>query len=192
MLLHVFPSFGVGGVPLRMVRVLNHFGTRFSHVIIALDDNFDAAAQFAPGVDVTLLPPPHRGGGILRAALADALVLRRLRPDLLVTYNWGAIEWAIANRLLRIAPHVHLEAGFGKEEADTQIWRRVLCRRWALARCVHVVVPSHSLERLAHEVWRLPGEILTYLPIGVEKTLQPIPGRVQELGGREELHRIAE
>ena len=24
--LHVFPSFGVGGVPLRMVRIINHFG----------------------------------------------------------------------------------------------------------------------------------------------------------------------
>jgi len=104
-------------VPLRMVRALNHFVGRFSHVIIALDNNFDAAAQFDSCVDATLLPPPYRGGGTVRAAFADARMLRRLRPDLLITYNWGAIEWAIANRLWRIAPHVHLEAGFGKERS---------------------------------------------------------------------------
>ena len=167
-LLHIFPSFGIGGVPLRMVRALNHFGGRFSHVIIALDNNFDAAAQFEPGVDATLLPPPYRGGGMVRAVLADARMLRRLRPDLLITYNWGAIEWAIANRLWRIAPHVHLEAGFGKEEADRQIRRRVLCRRWALARCARVVVPSRGLEMLANDTWKLPTEIVTYLPNGVD------------------------
>ena len=163
-LLHVFPSFGIGGVPLRMVRVLNRFPARVSHVIIALDNNFDAAAQLESGVDATLLPPPDRGGGILRAVR----ILHRLRPDLLVTYNWGAIEWAIANRLLRVAPHVHLEAGFGKEEADRQIRRRLLSRRWALARCARVVVPSRGLETIAKTTWKLPGEIVTYLPNGVD------------------------
>lgn len=187
-LLHVFPSFGIGGVPLRMVRILNHFAARFSHVIIALDDNFDAAAQFEAGVDVTLLPPPHHGGGIIGAALADARMLRRLRPELLLTYNWGTIEWAIANRLLRIAPHVHLEAGFGKEEADAQIRRRVLCRRWALARCARVVVPSRRLEMLAHDTWKLPSEIVTYLPNGVDvgrfcaPARDTIPGFVRRPG----------
>jgi glycosyltransferase involved in cell wall biosynthesis len=176
-LLHVFPSFGIGGVPLRMVRILNHFGPRFSHVIIALDDNFDAAAQFAPCVDVTLLPGSRRNRGMLRAVLADALILCRLRPDVLVTYNWGAIEFAIANRVLRIASHVHLEAGFGKEEADTQIRRRVLCRRWALARCARVVVPSRRLEMLAHKTWKLPAQIVTYLPNGVDVARFCAPAR---------------
>ena len=48
--LHVFPSFGVGGVPLRMVRIINHFGKRFRHTVIALDNNFAAAA----GLDVDM------------------------------------------------------------------------------------------------------------------------------------------
>src|SRR5947208_14149184 len=187
-LLHIFPSFGIGGVPLRMVRALNHFGGRFSHVIIALDNNFDAAAQFEPCVDATLLLPPYRGGGMVRAALADARMLRRLRPDLLITYNWGAIEWAIANRLWRIAPHVHLEAGFGKEEADRQIRRRVLCRRWALARCERVVVPSRGLEMVANDTWKLPAEIVTYLPNGVDvgrfcaPARDTVPGFIRRAG----------
>jgi len=160
-----------------MVRVINYFGNRFSHVVISLDNNFDAAAQFTRDVDVTLLRQPYPSRGMLRSVLACAFALKRLAPDLLVTYNWGAIEWAIANRLLAVARQVHLEAGFGREEADHQLRRRVLCRRWALARCARVVVPSRLLEDLARRVWKLPPEIITYLPNGVDVARFVAPAR---------------
>ena len=67
----------------------------------------------------------------MRMLLAARSVLGRLRPDLLLTYNWGAIEWAIANRLPRL-PHLHMEDGFGPEERDRQLPRRVLARRLLL------------------------------------------------------------
>jgi L-malate glycosyltransferase len=176
-IVHVLPSFAVGGVPIRLVDVINRIGKQFHHSIISLDNNFDAASRFAGDVDVTLVQAPPRSRGMLRSALAAALVLRRLRPDLLITCNWGAIEWAIANRLLPVARHVHLEDGFGKEEADTQIRRRVLCRRWALGRSTRVVVPSHRLEVLARDVWKLPARIVTYLPNGVDVERFAAPAR---------------
>jgi len=165
--LHIFPSFGIGGVPLRMVRIINHLGKRFRHTVIALDNNFEAAAGVAGDIDVKLLSMQRPRRGALRAVAGSVLALRRLRPDLLLTYNWGAIEWAMASRLLPVSRHVHLEAGFGKGEADSQIPRRVLFRRWALARCALVVVPSRSLEDLARRVWRLPVTRVAYVPNGV-------------------------
>jgi glycosyltransferase involved in cell wall biosynthesis len=165
--LHIFPSFGIGGVPLRMVRIINHLGERFRHTVIALDNNFEAAAGVAGDIDVNLLSMQSPRRGALRAVAGSALALRRLRPDLLLTYNWGAIEWAMASRLFPVSRHVHLEAGFGKGEADSQIPRRVLFRRWALARCALVVVPSRSLEDLARRVWRLPVTRVAYVPNGV-------------------------
>src|SRR5215468_6841034 len=99
--LHVFPSFGVGGVPLRMVRIINHFGKRFRHTVVALDNNFDAAAGIADGIEALLLPARGKGRGVFQGVAAGALALHRLKPDLLLTYNWGAIEWAMAGRLLR-------------------------------------------------------------------------------------------
>ncbi len=167
-LLHVVGSFGVGGVPLRMVDIINHFGRRFRHAIVALDNNFEAGSRFAGDVDKMLLPMRHSKGRALRGMLDGALALRRLRPDLLVTYNWGAIEWAMANRLLSVARHVHLEDGFGRDEADSQHRRRVLFRRWALARCARLVVPSHRLEDLARRVWKLPADRVAYVPNGVD------------------------
>ncbi len=167
-LLHVFASFGIGGVPLRMARVINHFGTRLRHTIIALDQNFEAARELADDLEVALLPPEAGRAGIMRGLGAAISGLRRLRPDLLITYNWGAIEWAMANRLFGVARQLHFEAGFGKEEATTQLRRRVLFRRWALARAAGVVVPSHRLEELARRVWKLPPGRVVYVPNGVD------------------------
>jgi glycosyltransferase involved in cell wall biosynthesis len=176
-IVHVLPGFGIGGVPIRLVNVVNHVGKPFRHTIIALDNNFDAAARFDEDVDVTLLPGARRSRGMLRSAAAAVLVLRRLRPDLLMTCNWGAIEWAIANRLAPVARHVHLEDGFGQEEADRQIRRRVLCRRWTLGRCTSVIVPSHRLEDIARQIWKLPTENVTYLPNGIDVARFAAPSR---------------
>jgi glycosyltransferase involved in cell wall biosynthesis len=166
--LHVFPSFGIGGVPLRMVRVINHFGKRFRHTVIALDDDFAAADGFAGETEVILSSTRQQKAGTAHTVLGGALALRRLRPDLLITYNWGAIEWAMANRLVSVSRHIHIEAGFSQREADSQIFRRVLFRRWALARCALIVVPSRRLEDLARGVWRLPADRVTYVPNGVD------------------------
>ena len=167
-LLHVFPSFAIGGVPLRMVGVINHFGKRFRHSIIALDNNFEAGSRFEGDVDPRQLPMRHDKGNVLRGVFNSAQMLRRLRPDLLVTYNWGAIEWAMANRLLSISHHVHLEDGFGRDEADRQIRRRVLFRRWALARCDKLVVPSRQLQEIAGQLWKVPANRVVYIPNGID------------------------
>ena len=74
-------------------------------------------------------------------------MLRRLNPALLVTYNWGAIEWALAAAFTKM-PYVHVVDGFGPEEAKRQLTRRVLFRRLALARCSRIVVPSEPFTNL--------------------------------------------
>jgi glycosyltransferase involved in cell wall biosynthesis len=186
--LHVFPSFGIGGVPLRMVRIINHLGKQFRHTVIALDNNFDAASGIGRDLDVTLLPVRAARRSMVRNLAGSALALRRLRPDLLLTYNWGAIEWAAASRFSRVSRHLHLEAGFGRGETDSQVLRRVLFRRWALARRALVIVPSRQLEDLARRSWRLPATRLVYIPNGVDtaRFAQPgcdgVPGLVRQTG----------
>jgi L-malate glycosyltransferase len=175
--LHVFPSFGIGGVPLRIVRIINHFARRFRHTVIALDNDFEAAEGFGGDLDVKLLPMRHPKGSTLYTVARGAVSLRRLRPDLLLTYNWGAIEWAMASRLFSRCRHIHFEAGFGKREADSQILRRILFRRWALARCALIVVPSRRLQDLARKVWRLPEARVAYVPNGVDAARFSAPVR---------------
>ena len=86
--------------------------------------------------------------GTAANVIAAYKALRHLNPALLVTYNWGAIEWALAAAFTNI-PYVHVVDGFGPEEAERQLARRVWFRRLALARCSRIVVPSRTLHRLA-------------------------------------------
>jgi glycosyltransferase involved in cell wall biosynthesis len=169
-----------------MVRIINHFGKRFRHTVIALDNNFAAAGSLGGHVDLALSPVQGLRKGTLRTVLGSVGILRRLRPDLLITYNWGAIEWAMAHRLWSGSRHIHLEAGFGQAEADCQIPRRVMFRRWALARCALVVVPSRLLEDLARRVWRLPVDRVRYVPNGVDtaRFLAPAAGAAPGLARR--------
>ncbi len=168
--LHVFPSFGIGGVPLRMARIFTDLGSDFRHQVIALDGVADAQANIGQGIfcSVAALPPQNRN--LLWRMLVIRRTLQHLRVELLVTYNWGAIEWAMANQLFLNLPHIHHEAGFGKEEAERQLGRRIQLRRAALRGARRIVVPSRTLERIALDVWRLPRHRVAYVPNGIDDT----------------------
>lgn len=166
LILSVFSTFATGGPQVRFAAVANRFGPRFRHAIVAMDGNRACAERLDPGLDVTWPAVPIRKGATLANLLTFRRTLRRLRPDVLVTSNWGSIEWAMANAL-PIVRHVHIEDGFGPEERAAQLPRRVWTRRLLLGRRT-VVLPSRTLWRIATEVWRLPEARLRYLPNGID------------------------
>lgn len=168
LLVHVFPSFGWGGVPIRITGIINRLGGGYRHAIVALDGVTAARSRLDPARDVTFIDAPPTGGGLPGTLWHIHAALRRAAPDLLLTYNWGAIEWALANRLWRVAPHMHLESGFGPEEASGQLPRRVMFRRLALGRTDRFLFPSQTLVRIATEIWKLDPARILYVPNGVD------------------------
>ncbi len=166
-LLHVFPNFTLGGAQMRFAILAEHLSGRFSHTVLSLDGRYDAA-DFAPASDtLRLAGDPPTAGALPSRLHRYRHYLADQRPDLLITYNWGAIEFALANRLYG-ASHVHMEDGFGPEEAERQLARRVWGRRLALSRS-QVVVPSLSLKTIAADVWRLDPRTVHHIPNGVEE-----------------------
>jgi glycosyltransferase involved in cell wall biosynthesis len=166
LLLHVFPSFGTGGPQVRFATLANRLGGRFRHAVVAMDGRQEARTLLDPALDIRFPQVGVRKGdtpGNLRRVRA---ALRDIAPDLLVTSNWGSIEWAVA-RLGTGVPHLHKEDGFGPEERACQVPRRVLARRLLLRRTT-VVLPSRLLWRIATETWRLPQSGLRLLPNGVD------------------------
>lgn len=170
-LLHVFPSYGHGGVPIRIATVINHFGPRYRHTVLALDGNMAAQSRLDPALNVTVGDPRIDKSRPLAALFRIRDTLIGLQPDLLLTYNWGAVEWALVNCLSAVAPHVHFESGFGPEEADGQIARRVWARRLALLRIKALVVPSQVLVSIARDRWRIPEGKVRYIANGVDCAL---------------------
>jgi hypothetical protein len=161
-LLHLFSTFAAGGPQVRTAALIHAAGSAFRHTIVALDGNFACRERLAglPEGIVAYADPPQRGwlgGNVLRLArLIDGV-----RPDLVLTYNWGAIEAVVGARVAGGRPLIHVEDGFGPEEARGLLWRRVTFRRVVLPFTRKVVVPSHGLARIAAERWRVASIELT-------------------------------
>src|SRR5207248_26587 len=144
LLLHVFPSFAIGGQQTRFATIANRLGHAFRHRIISLDEGDSAIDLLDPTLDAFLVPNRLPSRNPLALFRAIARTINDIQPDILLTYNWGAIEWAIANRMHRHRPHLHLEDGFGPDEADQQKWRRVFTRQLFLTHST-LIVPSQNL-----------------------------------------------
>jgi glycosyltransferase involved in cell wall biosynthesis len=167
-LLHVFSTFAVGGPQTRFVAIAGALGGKYRHLIASMSGRTEAASLLPANVDYELVRVRNIPRNPLANILAYGRELRRLGPDVLVTYNWGALEWAIANRFGPRLPHIHIEDGFGPDEAAKRLRRRVWLRRVGLGRSEAVVVPSRNLERIALGEWRLPRGKVIYLPNGID------------------------
>jgi glycosyltransferase involved in cell wall biosynthesis len=166
LLLHAFSTFNVGGAQVRFAAIANHFGRRFRHSLVAMDGQYACRERLDPGLLVDYPDPVIRKGHTLANVREFRGFLRSRQPDVLVTYNWGSIEWAMAN-WPRLARHIHIEDGFGADEAQGQFRRRIWTRRIVLVQST-VIVPSLTLERVAARDWELNPQNVRYIPNGID------------------------
>jgi glycosyltransferase involved in cell wall biosynthesis len=191
-ILHLHSTFDLGGKEARAVRLMNAFGDAYAHDIVsAVPSAVAAARQIDPGVDFRLLDgfPPlagRLGPGKLRA-LGRAIGAGSY--DLVLSYNWGAMDGVMANRLFAGRPLVHHEDGFNDDEVDRQKPGRVLWRRLALPSASRLIVPSGVLERVALGIWRQPPARVARIANGIDASryaampaADAIPGLVRREG----------
>ncbi len=177
-LCHIFPAFGIGGPQVRTALVIRELGGEFRHTVVSLSGDLRCRERLGGVADVRLVAPPQNGWGRIRS-LALSRLLRSLRPDLVLTYNWGGTDGVLAARLCGIRRVIHAEDGFGPDEARQQKLPRLLARRLLLRGAARVICPSQTLVRTAGGVWRLPSNRVCYLPNGVDTTrFSPGDGQV--------------
>jgi glycosyltransferase involved in cell wall biosynthesis len=171
-ILHLHSSFDAGGKELRCTRLINAFGGDAEHAIVSGDPTRkSAAAMLGKSQHVEWPVFPSLTGkpwlGRLKR-IAQALA----GYDLICTYNWGAIDAALAHTLFadvfKLAPLVHHEDGFNEDEAEGLKRRRNYYRRIALGRSAAMVVPSRTLERIALEVWQQPRTKVRLIHNGID------------------------
>jgi L-malate glycosyltransferase len=169
-ILHLHSSFSLGGKEARAVRLMNAFGKAASHVIVSgVPDATGARAAIGRHVDYEIAqnPPPLTGKPSVARYEAIARFMRRF--DLVLTYNWGAIDGVMAKRVFPkdMPPVVHHEDGFNADEATRLNPMRNMYRRMALGAAHALVVPSLRLEAIARRQWKQPGERLHRIANGV-------------------------
>jgi glycosyltransferase involved in cell wall biosynthesis len=171
--LHLHSTFGAGGKERRSVALINRFGREIDHTIVSAEPAaLGASAELAKGLSVrfpTDFPPLAGRFGVRRL---QGLARAMQGFDLILTYNWGAMDAAMAHALfapgMGLGPLVHHEDGFNADEAERLKPSRNWFRRVALARASALVVPSRRLEDVALSVWHQPPSRVVRIPNGID------------------------
>jgi glycosyltransferase involved in cell wall biosynthesis len=171
-LLHLHSSFEPGGKELRAAKLMNAFGEGIAHTVVSAVPGAMGAAAAIGGHVAADYPadfPALAGQPFPRRLhrLAQAM----LGHDLVLTYNWGAMDAVLAHTLfaeaLGLPPLVHHEDGFNQDEADRLKSSRNWYRRLALARAQGLIVPSRRLEEIARGAWRQPRRMVHRIANGI-------------------------
>lgn len=159
--LHCHSSFNAGGKELRCVQLINAFGSSLHHSIVSGVSESMGASRFidkAVKVDYPDSFPSLQGKPTPRRLMKLAQALKFY--DLILTYNWGAIDVVMAHTLfsdaLGLPPLIHHEDGFNEDEALRRKKSRNWYRRIALGKASGLVVPSEKLEEIALIDWQQP------------------------------------
>ena len=172
-ILHFHSTFAPGGKELRAARLMNAWGPRATHTIVsAMPGEFGAQAAVDARIklDFPLDVPPLTGKPTL--ARYEALARFMIGHDLVLTYNWGAMDAVLARRIHSkdCPPLVHHEDGFNEDEAGGLKRERGWFRRLALPGAHAMVVPSAALETIALKTWKQPRarvrRIANGIPVG--------------------------
>ncbi len=170
-ILHLHSSFERGGKELRAARLMNAFGRGIAHdVVSAVPGATGAAAAIDKGIRVAYPEFPSLSGKPTPARLQR--LAAAMKPyDLVLSYNWGAMDAVMAHTvfrdMLKLPPLVHHEDGFNEDEAKKLKTTRNWYRRIALGRADALVVPSRRLHAVALGPWQQPGGRVHLIPNGI-------------------------
>ncbi|WP_145201593.1 glycosyltransferase [Sphingobium sp. B2] len=171
-ILHVHGSFTLGGKEARAIRLMNIWGDKARHAIVSADrEALGARAAIDPTVRVDFpASPPFAGRPGVGRFRDIAKFLKKY--DLILTYNWGAMDAAMAHRMFSLVsampPLIHHEDGFNADEATGLKPQRNLYRRAGLGRADALVVPSVRLESIARQVWKQPAAKVHLIRNGID------------------------
>jgi len=159
--LHLHSSFSAGGKELRCARLINAFGPGLAHTVVSAEPGeLDAAKAIDPKCRVDYPDDFPSLTGKPRPGRLQQLARAMQGYDLVLTYNWGAMDAVMAHTLFSglygLPPLVHHEDGFNQDEADGLKRGRNWYRRLALGRAAALVVPSARLEAIALDTWQQP------------------------------------
>jgi L-malate glycosyltransferase len=170
-ILHCHSTFSLGGKEARAVRLMNAFGSAARHTILsAMPDALGARAAIDPKIVVNF--PDHAPSLEGKPALSRYRMLASYmqRFDLILTYNWGAMDAVMTRRMFpgALPPLIHHEDGFNADESETLKTKRNLFRRLGLPAAQALIVPSEMLEAIALKTWKQPQSRVHRISNGID------------------------
>jgi len=162
---HVLHSFGTGGMEKGIATVVRHASKGFRHSIVCLWRSGESRKLLPPDTPVLELEKPP--GNSVRFLWRLRRELRRLRPDVVHTRNWGGVDGILAARLGGLRGIVHGEHGWDMNDPNGTNPRRLRARRFLSRSVREITCVSKDIERWLVEKVRVRARV-TQIYSGVD------------------------
>ncbi len=166
---HVLYRLDTGGMERMLVTLINHTHQRYRHAVVCLEGYGALRDQIESG-DVTCLALNKKPGKDWRCYVRLWRALRTLKPDLVHTYNIGAIDAALIARLAGVRRVVHAERGRDAADPRGESRKYRLLRRWLLPFIDRYLAVSSDLQDWLIEKVGIPASRVVCIPNGIDTT----------------------
>lgn len=189
LVVHLVYRLDFGGLETLLVECVNRMpANKYRHAVICLTNHTDFAKKIdKPDVEIfNLHKPPGMAPGV---HLRLWKLLRRLKPDVLHTYNLAAIEYAFTAAMADVPVRVHAEHGRDAGDPEGKNRKHNLLRR-LLVPFIDCYVPvSRDLQRWLRDVVGIPDAKNLLIDNGVD-TDHFHPAPVRDAGEAREAHHV--
>ncbi|MFK5893274.1 MAG: glycosyltransferase [Pseudomonadota bacterium] len=172
---HLVYSLGCGGLEQVIVNLINNSKDYdIEHIIITLVNVQDLYENLTQKIKIFSL---NKGpGSDISSHFALYKLLKKLKPDVLNTYNFGAIEYQFTGFLAGVKTRIHCDHGHGGDDSSGSSKKRILVRRIISYFLSKYVVVSPNLLKWGKETIGLKSDKIQLVFNGVD-TEKYIPGK---------------
>lgn len=165
-LLHVVPSFGLGGMERVLCSVINALPGECQQSVLSLTGE-QSASRWIQQQNITFVPFERPEGNVnyLQELFKK---LKQWAPDVLMTYNWGATDAIWLGRLSGIQTILHSEHGFNVDEAASTQWKRNAIRYVVYRLTTRLIVVSQDLKKMMNTQFGIHDDRVLFIPNGID------------------------
>ncbi|MEO6800814.1 MAG: TIGR03088 family PEP-CTERM/XrtA system glycosyltransferase [Rhodanobacter sp.] len=185
LIVHVLYRLDTGGMERMLITLINHTQSQFRHAVICLDE-FTALREKIEDPNVPCVALNKKPGKDWRCYFRLWKALRALRPDLVHTYNYGALDAVPVAKIAGVRRVVHAERGRSADDPHGESRKYRYLRRCLAPFVDRYLAVSRELRDWLTEKVGIDRLRVIYIPNGIDAddfAVAPAMKRVRPLLG---------
>ncbi|HET7306562.1 MAG TPA: TIGR03088 family PEP-CTERM/XrtA system glycosyltransferase [Gammaproteobacteria bacterium] len=175
LIVHIVFSLDVGGLENGLVNLINRMPERYRHVVICLSHFTDFRERISRP-DVRVFALHKRAGKDFGVYVRLWRLLRRLKPDIVHTRNYGTLDSVVVAAFAGVPRRIHGEHGWDMTDLNGDSRKYKWLRRTVSPLIHRQVTVSNHLGGWLKDTIGIPGERVLSICNGVD-TAAFCPGR---------------
>lgn len=186
---HIIYRLGIGGLENGLVNLINSFpADQYRHAVICLAGHSDFADRITRK-DVRLFDLEKRPGKDFRCYVRLYRLLRRLRPSIVHTRNFGTLDCQFVAAFAGVSYRIHGEHGWDVGDLHGTLAKTVFMRRLSRLVIHHYTTVSQHMAAWLTNVIGIPAAKLTQIYNGIDAAkFSPVENRTQPVPVTERKH----